>query len=183
LLEQGATTQRVTAEPLAYARGSSRGNKFDAAIKTSLAERFAIDSRYTYQRNLQGSGESAASLADSASHTAALKVTWNISDNLSWTLSGACAKTTDHLAATPVYYTLTPGTGLIYRLGDKFRLDLDWTYARSFAGQVTEVTDCALRARYCLNDQLNVTLRAEQQVSRSPDYRLTDISGNIEINL
>jgi hypothetical protein len=183
LLENGATTQRVTSEPLSYLPGRSFGKKFDAVVRSSLSERFSIDSRYTYQRSTQGSGEAGDNLIDLDSHTAALKGVWNASDFWSFSLSGAYTRTTNNLAAEPQSYTLSPGAGFIYRWGDKFRVDFDYLYARSYAGLATEKTNYSLRGKYSLSDFVNVTLRVERELSSAPDYKLTDISGNVEINL
>lgn len=182
-LDNGATTQRVTSEPLSYLAGNSFGKKFDAVVRTSLSERFSIDSRYTYLRSTQGTGEASANIADSVSHTASLKGTLNLNDFWSFSLSGAYTRTTDNLSANPVTYTYSPGFGAIYRWADKFRADFDWTYSRSYAGSSTEKTDYSVRGKYSLSDYVNVTLRIEREVSSAPDYKLTDISGNVEINL
>jgi hypothetical protein len=183
LLENGETTQLATVEPLSYLPGTSLNKKFDAIVRTSLTERFSIDSRYTYQHSTQGSGEAAANLADTISHTASLKGLWNASDCWTFSLSGGFTKTTDNLSATPVTYTYTPGWGFIYRQGDRLRVDFDYTYSRSYAGAETEVTSYSLRAKYSVSDFVNVTLRAAREIGHLPDYRLTDITGNIEINL
>ncbi|MDD5594247.1 MAG: hypothetical protein PHG97_05870 [Candidatus Margulisbacteria bacterium] len=183
LLESGATTQRVTAEPLSYLPGVSANKKFDAIVKTSLSERFSIDSRYTYQRATQGTGEAASNTADSTSHTASLKGIWNISDAWSVSASGGYTKTINYLSITPVTYTFSPGWGFIFRQGDRVRVDFDYTYSRSYAGAETEKTNYTLRAKYSLSDYVNVTIRGERELGRAPDYRLTDITGNIEINL
>ena len=72
---------------------------------------------------------------------------------------------------------------VIYRLGDKLRVDFDYTHSRSYAGSATEVNKYSLRTKYALSHFVNLTLRAEQEIGSTPDYRLTDITGNIEINL
>lgn len=183
LLDNGRSTQLATSEPAAYIPGQSFNKKFDAMVKTSLSERFSIDSRYTYQFGTQGSGESAANLADSVSHTASLQGTWNVNDLWSFSLSGAYTRTRDNLSAVPVTYTYSPGCGFIYRQGDRLRVDGNLTYSRSYAGADTELYDYSLRAKYGLSDFVNVTLTAERQFSRAPDFKLTDISGLVEINL
>jgi hypothetical protein len=183
LLENGRTTALVTAEPAAYLPGKSFNKKIDAMVKTSLSEKFSVDSRYTYQRSTQGSGEASSNLADSASHTASLKGIWNFSDAWSFSITGAYSKATNNLAADPVSYTVSPGCGIIYRNGDKFRVDFDYLYSRSYAGLTTEKSNYSLRAKYSLSDYVNVVFRSEQEISRAPDYKLTDITGNIEINL
>ncbi|MFH1386862.1 MAG: hypothetical protein ABIH50_04265 [bacterium] len=183
LLENGASTTLATLEPLAYTAGISTGKKFDAAIKTSISERFSIDSRYTYQRIRQGTGEAAANVADSLSHTGYIKGTWNVSEPLSLSLSGSLAKTTDFLSATPVSYTYAPGCGFIFKQGDTLRIDFDALFSRSYAGLTTEKINYSLRGKYGVSDYVNISLRVEHEISRAPDYRYTDISGNVEINL
>lgn len=183
LLENGASTQRVTSEPLAYTPGKSFGKKFDAMARTSLSERFSVDTRYTYQGTTQGTGESSSNIVDSVSHTASLKGVWNYNDFWSFSVSGAYTKTTNNLSVTPVSYTVSPGMGFIYRHGDRLRVDFDYTYTKSYAGADTEKTNYSLRGKYGLSDFVNMTLRLEREVSRAPDYKLTDITGNIEINL
>jgi hypothetical protein len=182
-LDNGRSTQLVTAEPAAYLPGQSFTKKFDAVARTSLSERFSFDTRYTYQRDTQGSGEAANDLADDASHTASLKGTWNVNDAWSFSLSGAFSRTTNNLSATPLSYTVSPAAGFIYRSGDRVRIDGDASYAKSFQGTATELYDLALKAKYSLSDFVNFTVRLERQISYAPEYKLTDISGNLEINL
>lgn len=183
LLEHGATTQLATLEPPAYLPGTSFNRKFDAIVKTALSERFSLDSRYTYQQQTQGTGEASANTVNSVSHTASLKGLWNVNDAWSVSISGGYTKTTDNLSAVPVTYTYTPGWGFIYRNGDRLRVDFDYAYARSYSGAETEVSSYSLRAKYSVSDYVNLTLRAAREVGRAPDYRLTDITGNMEINL
>lgn len=183
LLENGRTTQMVTVEPLSYTPGQSFGKKFDAVVKTSLSERFAVDSRYTYQQNTQGTGDATSDLTDSVSHTASLKGTWNASDFWSFSLSAAYSRARDNLSSNPLTYTFSPGLGFIYRQGERLRVDFDFTYSKAYAGAETELYDYALRGKYSLSDYVNITLRLEREISRAPDYKLTDIAGNVEINL
>ena len=79
-------------------------------------------------------------------------------------------------------YTLAPGTGFIYRLGDALRIDGDYIYSRSYQGADAEKNTYSLKARYTVNNFVNWTLQAQHEVSRWPDYRLTDITGNLTIN-
>jgi hypothetical protein len=80
-------------------------------------------------------------------------------------------------------YTLSPGFGIIYRLGEVLRVDFDYTYSKSYDGAETEITIYSLRTKYALSDFVNLTIRGDQEISRAPDYKLTDITGNVEINL
>lgn len=176
LLENGTTNRLVSAEPVSYLPGRNLNSVFEAVVKASLGEQWALDSRYTYQRTTRGSGEARDNLVDLVSRTAALKGTWNITEAWSVSLSGAYARTTDRLAVTPVSDTVTGGWGLVFRQGDRLRLELDYAYSKA-------MTSFSLRARYGVSDHVNVSCRALREFGRQPDYRLLDISLNVEINL
>jgi hypothetical protein len=175
-------TLTTTQEPHAYLKGNEFDRKFDAIVKTSLSEEFSIDSRYTFQKTDQGTGESSTNVTDKKSHTVSLKGIWNFDQHWTFSLRGAYARTTDYLLAQ-VTYTFSPGAGLIYRLGDKLRVDFEYTHSKSYAGEETELNKYLLQTKYALSDFADFILRAEQEVSISPDYRLTDITANIEISL
>ena len=177
-----ANTLTGTQEPYTYTKGKTAGTKFDVIAKTSLLEKFSIDARYTYQKSDQGSGEALSNITDSKSHTASLKGIWTLSETWTFSLSGAFTRTADNILSQ-ITYTYAPGFGIIYRLGERLRVDFDYTYAKSYAGAETEKTNYALRTKYALSDFVNLTLRVDQESSRAPDYRLTDITGNLEINL
>ncbi|MFH1684135.1 MAG: hypothetical protein ABIA67_04550 [Candidatus Margulisiibacteriota bacterium] len=184
LLQENSFSETLTAtgEPYVYEPGRGVARKFDAIVKTSLSEQFSIDSRYTFQKTDQGTGEGTANITDTKTHTASLKGIWNYSEQWTFSLAGAYSRATDYILSQ-VTYTLAPGLGIIYRFGDKLRIDFDYTYSRSYAGAETELNDYSLKTRYVLSDYVNVTLQAEQEVSRAPDYRLTDVTANVEINL
>jgi hypothetical protein len=182
LLENKFTTSLATAEPLAYNKGRGKARKFGAVVKTSLSERFSIDSRYTYQKIDEGSAEAVSNVVDTISHIGSLKGIWNFSNQLTLTVSGAFSEKIDELLSQTTY-TLSPGIGISCRWGDKLRVDFDYAYSMSYAGAETEKSVYSLKAKYSLSDYVNLTLRGEQETSRAPDYRLTDITGNVEINL
>jgi hypothetical protein len=177
-----SSTLAATQEPYTYIPGRTVNRKFDAILKSSLSEEFSLDSRYTFQKIDQGTGESSANVTDTKTHTASLKGIWNPVEEWTFSLSASYSRLTDYLASS-VTYTFSPGFGVIYRLGEKLRVDFDYTYSKSYAGAETELNKYALRTKYALSDFVDLTLRLEQEVSRDPDYRLTDITGNIEINL
>ncbi len=177
-----STTLASTQEPYTYTEGRGTTRKIDAIAKTSLSEEFSVDARYTFQKTDQGSGESSSNVVDTKSHAASLKGIWNLSKNWTFSLSGAYNRTTDYLLSQ-VTYTFSPGFGIIYRLGEILRVDFDYTYSKSYAGAETEKSNYALRTKYALSDYVDLTIRAEQEISRAPDYKLTDITGNLEITL
>lgn len=177
-----STTLASTQEPYTYTEGRGTARKFDAILKTSLSEEFSIDSRYTFQKTDQGTGEFSSNVVDTKSHTASLKGVWNFSENWTFSTSGSYRRTTDNLLSQ-VTYTLSPGFGIIYRMGEVLRVDFDYTHSKSYDGAETEITKYSLRTKYALSDFVNLTIRGDQEISRAPDYKLTDITGNIEINL
>jgi len=182
LLENTRTTSLTTTEPVAYSKGSSLSRKFDTIVRTSLSERFSIDSRYTYQKADQGTDEAVSDVVDTESHTGSLKGIWNLSDFWTFSAGGSFSKSTNDLLSQ-ITYTVSPTLGLIYRFEEKLRVDFDYVYSRSFSGATTEKNTYSLRTKYALSNYVNLTLRAEQEISHTPDYRLTDITGNVEINL
>jgi len=171
-----------TSEPYSYTKGSGQAGKFDAIIKTSLSEKFSIDSRYAFERTNQGTNESSANLANTKTYTASLKGIWNLSGVWTLSLSGSYSRVTDYLLSQ-VTYTYAPGFGIIYRFGDRLRIDFEYVHAQSYAGADTVKDNYSLKTKYALSDFVDITFRADQEISRSPDYRLTDITGNVEINL
>jgi hypothetical protein len=175
-------TLAATQEPYTYTKGRRRGDKFDAIVKTSLSELFSIDSRYTFEKQDQGSGEASSDVVDTKTHTGMLKGIWNLSDFWTFSLSGAFSRKTDYLLSQ-VTYTVSPGIGFIYRIGNRLRVDFDYLYSNSYAGAINELHDYTLKTRYGLSDFVSLNFQAEQEVSYSPDYRLTDITMNVEINL
>lgn len=175
-------TLNSTSEPYSYTPGTNQSGKFDAIIKTSLSEKFSIDSRYAFERTNQGTNESSGNLANTKTYTASLKGIWNLSEKWTFSLSGAYSRVTDYLLSS-VTYTFSPGFGAIYRLGDRLRIDFDYVHSQSYAGATTVKDNYSLKTKYALSDFIDVTFRADQEISRAPDYRLTDITGNVEINL
>ena len=177
-------TLSSTSEPLVYERDNDQSKEFATTIKTSLSERFAIDSSYSNKLTFQGSGESYNNLTDTLAQTASLKGIFNASEAWTFSLSYTYSLSTNNLATTNKdTYTISPGAGFIYRFADRLRIDGDYVYSKSHAGAETEKTNYSLRAKYDLTDFIHLTLRGEFEHSLAPDYRTSDISGNVEINL
>ncbi|MFH1826158.1 MAG: hypothetical protein ABH823_02575 [bacterium] len=175
-------TLAATQEPYVYTPGVGANTKFDALAKTSLTEQFSIDSRYIYQKLDVGTGEAAANVTNTKAHTASLKGIWNRDVNWTFSLTGAYTRTTDYNLSS-ITYTWAPGAGFIYRFTEKLRIDFDYTYSKSYAGAETEKNIYSLKTKYALSDFVDVTVRADREISVSPDYSLTDITGNVEISL
>ncbi|MBU0687320.1 MAG: hypothetical protein KKB81_05655, partial [Candidatus Margulisbacteria bacterium] len=71
----------------------------------------------------------------------------------------------------------------IYRMGNSLRVDGDYTYSKSSQGSEAEVFVYSLKTKYDLSQFVHITLQWAQEQSINPDYKTTDISGNVEINL
>ena len=167
-----------------YARSNSAIREFNAMVKTSLSERFAIDSSYSNKLSTTGSNDAWGDTINSLAQTGSLKGIWNVNDNFTLSASYAYTQSLNLLApANQETYTLTPGGGFILRYSDYLRLDGDASFSRSYAGTVGEMTDYSLRAKYDISEFLHVTLRVDREISSNPDYRTTDFYSNIEINL
>lgn len=175
-------TIAVTQEPVTYTTTKGLNRQFDAAFRTSLSEKFALDSRFTYQKQDQGSGEGTSDALNTKTYSGSLKGTWNLTNSFSFSVSGAFTRTTDYLFPQ-VTYTVSPGFGFIYRQGDRLRVDFDYAYTKSYAGAATEKMNYSLKTKYGISDFVNVMFQAMRETSVSPDYRMTQITGNIEINL
>jgi len=176
------STLTTTSEPYLYSPGQSVQRKVDLLIKTTPSDFFSVDSSYTFTKTDQGSNGASADIVDSKSHTASIKGQWNLSRSWTWSLTTAYTRTTDYLLSQ-VTYTFSPGFGFIYRQGARLRVDFDYTYSRSYAGEQTELNQYELKAKYLVSDYVDLILRLEEEHSLAPDYRLTDITGNIEIKL
>jgi len=167
-----------------YARSNTSAQEFNATVKTSLSERFAIDSSYSNKISRQGSEEIWDDVQNTITQTESIKGIWNLSDFWTFSVSYAYSQSRNFLAITNRdTYTLSPGAGFIYRFGDTFRVDGDYTYSKSFAGASTEKHTYSLRAKYDVSEYLHVSLRGDREVSLLPDYKTADFSGNVEINL
>jgi hypothetical protein len=182
LCEDATTKTLIPSGPDTYEKGAQAARKFDAIVKTSLSERFSIDSRYIYQKIYQGTGESSSNFENFQSHSASLKGIWNFSQAFSFSLFSAYSLKNDYILSQEIY-TFSPGFGVIYRLRDTLRIDFEYVHSKSFAAEETEKDNYSLKTRYALSEYASLALRVDQEVSRRPNYRLTDIAGNIEINL
>lgn len=176
------STLTTTAEPYIYLPGQSVQRKIDLIVKTQPTDLFSVDSRYTFTKTDQGSNGALANIVDSKSHTAMIKGQWNYSRAWTWSLTTAYTRTTDYLLSR-VIYTFSPGFGFIYRLADRLRIDFDFTHSQSYGGENTQLNQYELKAKYLVSDYVDMILRLQQEHSIAPDYRLTDITGNVEIKL
>jgi len=170
-------------EPVTYDDTMGDSVMFDAAVKTSLSERFSLDTRYSIER-IDLNSTNASNEVNSMTQTGSIKGTWNIDDSWSLYASGAYSETMDYLAAgEPLTYSISPGLGFIYRILNMLRIEGSYEYSKSYLGAETEKMLYILKTKYDVNEYVHLTFNLEQEVSYQPDYRVTDFLGNIEIDL
>ncbi len=176
--------ESLNTSDLSYTQNTGVTRRFDAMAKTSLSEKFSIDSKYSYTKSDEGTGEATSNTKNTMSQTESLKGILDINDN--WTLSagGTYTQTIDYLKdINPETYTISPSLGFIYKLGSNLRIDGDYTYSKSYQGATTEKIVYSVKTKWILNEYVYLTLRGEQEISRAPDYKTSEILGNMEINL
>jgi hypothetical protein len=156
--------------------------KFDAVVRTSLSEKFSIDLALSQKEQEQGSFEACSSLVKMKTQSLALKSSWQASKSWTYYVSGSYACSNDHYL-DHFAYTLTPGCGFIYRFQDSLRIDFDFSYAKTRQAVETERYAYSLRSKYSLSSFVDVLLRIDQEKNNYPEYYLTDITGNVQINL
>ncbi len=184
ILEKGFATSLASIEPLSYLKNNNAANKFEARIKTSLTEKFALDSSYNYSKNISGTGEAIADALDTDSHSASFKGIWTLSD--AWTVNASCGLsrvTNNLLTSDKDTYAVSPGAGFIYKFGNILRVDGDILYSRAYTGVLNRNWKYSLKAKYEMSQFVNLTLRWEYENNALPYYKTTEVVGNVEINL
>jgi len=173
----------LSSDAVSYLKTSGSTKKFDAILRTSLAERISVDTTYTFEKVDQLSDISTSNIL-TQTHTASIKGLWDINENWSVSASSAYSRKLDLLAtASPETYTFSPGAGFIFRWGRELRVDANYTFSKSYAGATTEKYKWSLQGRYDMYENVHLTLRFEQEISHAPDYKSTDFMGNLEITL
>lgn len=182
--DQAALTLSSTGEPAAYGKSNTRNRKFEAIVKTSLTEKVAFDSSYTQLSAKTGSAEVIDNTSDTLSQAGSIKLFINFRDVFTLTPFYSFTQTTNNLISdNRETYTASPGIGFILRATERVRVDGNASYARSYAGASTEKTNYDLRAKYDISDYVHITARTLSEISRNPDYKTSEFSGNVEINL
>ncbi|MBI5700440.1 hypothetical protein HZC34_01165 [Candidatus Saganbacteria bacterium] len=179
-----ALTLTSTSEPASYSTSNAGNKEFDAIIKTSLSEVLAIDGSYIRKTLRSGSGEAIDNAISSLAQIGSLKLIYNLNNWLTISPSYAYSQTTNYLAsANNEIYSIQPGCGIIIRIMDKLRIDGDFQYSKSYAGAAAEKTNFSVRGRYDMSDIVHITARLDTEIGRSPDYKTSEFSGIVEINL
>ncbi|KAF0134851.1 MAG: hypothetical protein FD145_419 [Candidatus Saganbacteria bacterium] len=165
-----------------FQRTNGQNREFSANIRTSLSERFAVDSSYSNKFTKSGTAEMLDNSTNSQTMTGSLKGTLNLNDFWAFSLSYSFSQSKDFLSIQESY-SITPGAGFIFRFYEGLRIDGDYTYSKFYQSLSTEKTNISLRAKYDLSEYVHISLRHEQEISKQPDYRTSDFTGYVEINL
>jgi hypothetical protein len=176
-------TQQTTAGATAYDKTIGNTKKYDLSAKTSLSEQFSLDSSYSYQNQYQSSTNTANDI-DSLTQTIFLKGLWNC--NQSWTLfaSYSYSETINRLLTEDdMTYTVAPGLGATYKIGDVLRVDAEYTRSQSFAASSAQVDTYSLKTKYDPNQYIHINIRGTREISVEPDYKTSEIMGSLEIVL
>jgi len=176
-------TEQISTGATSYYKTIGNTKQYDLSAKTSLSEQFSIDSRYTWQKQLQGS-DLATSDIDLLTQTIYLKGLWNYSENWIYFASYSYSESLNKLLIDDnITYTVTPGIGITYRLTEILRIDGEYTRAMSYAGASTNLDTYSLKGKYDPNEYVHVNLRGTREISESPNYKTSEIMGSLEIVL
>jgi|GEM_PF-882883 len=167
-----------------YLKTNSNAAEINTTIRTSLSEKIAFDLSYTNRITKSGTGEVLDNISSNLSETAAVKGYLNLTDSLTFTASYAYSEQINLLISeNSKTYSLSPSLGFTYRWGEIFRMEGNYTYSKAYASSSQEKTLLALNAKYDISEFLHLFLKGARETSLAPDYKTTDISGNIEIDL
>lgn len=173
-------TQQTTPGATAYYKTTGNTKQYDFDAKTSLSERFSIDSRYSRQNQYQSSGLSSSDI-DSTTQTAYFKGLWNYNENWVFFASISCSETINRLLTDDdTTYTVMPGCGISYIYREILRIDGEYDRSRSYAATSTEIDTYSLKVKYDPNEYVHINLRGTREISLSPDYKTTEILGGLE---
>ncbi|HTY13833.1 MAG TPA: hypothetical protein VMD02_06570 [Candidatus Omnitrophota bacterium] len=174
----------TSATPETYQGDNGLGREFNAALRTSLSERFAVDVTYSNKITRSGTTDSGNDQDSLQTVIGSLKGIFNPNDIWSFSLSYAFTRSfAFNCSPAQVTDSIAPGAGFVFRYYDRLRIEGDYTLSRSVSGAAAERSIISLRGKYDLSDFIHTSLRYDREVSSNPDYRTTDISGYIEINL
>jgi len=172
-----------SSEPTSYTDITGSDKNFGAALRTSLSEQFSLDSGYSNEKIVKISNV-AEDAVDELVQTGTVKGTWNLNDEWSVYMTGSYCETTDNLASEEGYsYSIAPGAGFIFRITNLLRLEASYSYSRSYAGSSAEKTTYTLDAKYDMNEYVHMTLSFDEERNVEPYYKITDLVGNVEIDL
>lgn len=178
----GDTLVSTTGATALYRRDNAKSMEYNAAVRTSLTQVIAIDSKYSHKTTMKGSGESETDTIYTLDQTGSVKGTWNPNTVWSFSVSGAGTMSRNLLDQTRTYI-LSPGAGFIFRWGSVFRIDGDYTYSRYYSTAKNSTHKLSLKAKYSLSQYVNVSFTYDHERSGNPYYRTTDIAGIVEINI
>ncbi len=176
-------TEQTTPGATAYDSSIGNTKKYDISAKTSLSEQFSIDSSYSYQNQNQSSTSTAEEI-DALTQTINLKGLWNIDQSWSVFASYSYSEMDNRLLTDDdMTYTVSPGMGATYKIGDILRVDAQYTRSQSFAASTAQVDTYSLNTKYDPNQYVHINIRGTREISVDPDYKSTEIMGSFDIVL
>jgi len=183
ILEKLFSSRLSSPEALIYDDAAGNSRNFEAAVRTSLSEWFSLDSMYLNEKIDLGSTDPSDDI-NTMTQTGSVKGTWNLDRSWSVYMSGAYSETIDnHAADEPFTYTISPGVGFIYRLLDQLRVEASYDYSRSYLGSRNEKMVYALKVNYDANEYVHITFNMDHEHGTDPYYKVTDFTGNVEIDI
>jgi hypothetical protein len=176
-------TEQTTAGATAYDKEVGNTKTYNLSARTSLSEQFSLDSGYSYQNQWQSSASTSEDI-DSLTQTVNLKGVWNIDQYWSVFASYSYSESVNRLLTDDdMTYTIAPGLGATYKIGDILRVDAQYTRAQSFAASSAQVDTYSLNTKYDPNQYVHINIRGTREISVDPDYKSTELMGSLEIVL
>jgi len=176
-------TEQTTAGVSSYFKTNGNDKKYDFDARTSLSEQFSLDSRYTYENQKQRS-DKASSNIDTLTNTIFLKGSWNYNENWIFFASYSYSESLNNLLTSDnITYTVAPGFGLTYKIGEMLRVDGEYSRSKSYAASSAEIDNYSIKTKYDPNEYVHINLRAMKEISVEPNYKASEIMGSLEIVL
>lgn len=173
-----------SAEPVSYVEEKGLLKKLSLSAKTSLTQKIAIDTSASYSTSDKSSQEPFAETEKTKSVSLSSKLILNIFPSLTVSPMYSYTETINFLVKeNRETYTMAPGLELIFKPLPQTRIDASVSYSKSFAGSSTEKTISKVRGKHEIFNTIFIVLNFYSDISKNPDYKATEFSGNIEISL
>ncbi len=173
--------QQITPDADANYHTIGNTKKYDLDAKTSLTERFSIDTRYTWQNQIQLTDVASSDIRQ-LTQTVYGKALWNYDANWIFFINYSYSEMDDAIA-DQITYTDMPGGGISYIYDDVLRIDAEYDKSMSFSGAETQVDTYSLKIKYDPNQYAHINLRINREISVDPDYKDSEVMGSVEIVL
>jgi hypothetical protein len=173
--------QQVTPDANAYYHTLGNTKKYDFDVKTSLTERFSIDTRYTWQNQIALT-DIASSDIRQLTQTVYGKCSWNYDANWIFFASYSYSEMLDSIA-DQITYTDIPGAGISYIYDDVLRIDTEYYKSMSYSGSESQIDTYSLKIKYDPSQYVHLNLRGTREIAVEPNYKDSEVMGSVEIVL